>query len=127
MKHEQHDPEEVMVAYGRDINLHDFDRIAGLISADATFWFTDGTHHGLHDIRAAFETNWRQLEKEIYGLQDLAWVARGRFSACCTYRFFWTAEINGNKIAGGGLGTTVLRREDDGLWRIIHEHLSKAP
>lgn len=53
------------------INRHDFSLLAGLIADDASFWFSDGTHQGLPEIRAAFEHTWQSLGNETYWLDDL--------------------------------------------------------
>ncbi|PKR87337.1 DUF4440 domain-containing protein [Pleomorphomonas diazotrophica] len=103
-----------------------FDEVAPLLSAEAVFWFTDGTHRGIDAIRAAFEDTWRTLQNEVYWLEDVDWIAVGDTAASCTYRFRWTADIDGTACAGEGRGTTVLRKEG-GEWKIVHEHLSRFP
>lgn len=37
-------PLDTLKAYEAKINLHDFDEVAPLISGEAVFWFSDGTH-----------------------------------------------------------------------------------
>jgi ketosteroid isomerase-like protein len=115
-------PRDVLQAYEDRINLHDFDLLTDLIAPDATFWFSDGTHRGIGEIRAAFEATWRALADEHYWLDQLEWLAEGDTAAACIYRFNWkTADASGS-----GRGTTVLRRVDDRWW-IVHEHLSGMP
>jgi len=118
--------DEHMKLYEKKINLRQFDEVEPLISPQATFWFTDGTHRGLAEIRAAFEQTWRALQNEAYWLEDLEWIGQSEAVASCTYRFRWKAETDGETFEGTGRGTTVLRRED-GQWKIIHEHLSRSP
>lgn len=117
-------PENLMAEYERRLGTCDFDQVAPLIANDAIFWFTDGTHRGVGEIRKAFERTWSILKNETYWLDDMQWLAVGDDAAACTYRFNWRAEINGAPAQGNGRGTTVLQR--DGDWRIVHEHLSRA-
>lgn len=114
---------DVLKAYQDRINRHDFDLLTDLISPDAIFWFSDGTHRGIAEIRTAFERTWQALADETYWLDQHEWIAVGDTAAACTYRFNWQATIDGKPSSGSGRGTTVLRRVDDRWW-IVHEHLS---
>lgn len=116
---------DVLAAYADRINRQDFDQLASLIAPDATFWFTSGTHIGIAAIRAAFEATWQMMGKdEHYWLDQHDWIAEGDNAAACTYRFNWTATLNGEAMSGSGRGTSVLKRVDDRWW-IVHEHLSR--
>ncbi|HXY58254.1 MAG TPA: nuclear transport factor 2 family protein [Methylocystis sp.] len=115
-----------MKVYEEKINLRRFDEVEPLISPQAVFWFTDGTHRGIAEIRAAFERTWTTLQNEIYWLEDVEWIGLSDAVASCTYRFCWKAEISGDTFEGRGRGTTVLRTES-GQWKIVHEHLSRFP
>ncbi|HXW72052.1 MAG TPA: nuclear transport factor 2 family protein [Methylocella sp.] len=117
---------EHMKLYEAKINLRRFDEVEPLLSPKAVFWFTDGTHRGIDEIRAAFERTWQTLQNEVYWLEDLEWIALSETVASCAYRFCWKAEIDGKTFEGTGRGTTVLRSES-GRWKIIHEHLSPFP
>jgi ketosteroid isomerase-like protein len=117
---------DVLKSYEVLLNRRDFDALAELIAADAVFWFSDGSHRGLAEIRAAFDATWRALPEEIYWLDQLEWLAEGDLAAACAYRFNWRAVRNGEPISGTGRGTTVLSRSG-GRWQIVHEHLSLAP
>lgn len=119
-------PEDVLAAYEERINRHDFDLLAPLIAADATFWFTEGSYSGLAAIRAAVERTWAALNNDTYRLENRRWVAVGETVAACSYDFTWTTTVDGRPLTGKGRGTTVLRR-DAGSWRIAHEHLSAGP
>ncbi|MBO9099930.1 MULTISPECIES: YybH family protein [unclassified Rhizobium] len=119
-------PQELMKLYETKVNLRRFDEVAPLISADAVFWFTDGTHCGIDAIRAAFQETWRKLQNETYWLEDVDWIAVTDNAASCIYRFRWRAEIDGKIYEGDGRGTTILRK-DYAQWKIVHEHLSRFP
>jgi ketosteroid isomerase-like protein len=120
------DARDVLKAYELRINRHDFDEVTELIAEDAVFWFSDGTHRGLGEIRAAFERTWHALSEETYWLEDMSWIAEGDAAAACTYRFNWQAVIDGRPASGSGRGTSVLARRSD-RWQIVHEHLSADP
>ncbi|WP_327212392.1 nuclear transport factor 2 family protein (plasmid) [Rhizobium beringeri] len=119
-------PQDHMKLYEASVNLRRFDEVAPLISAEAVFWFTDGTYRGIDAIKAAFEETWRKLHNEVYWLEDVDWIAVGDTVASCTYRFRWRADIDGKTYEGDGRGTTILRKEDT-QWKIVHEHLSRFP
>ncbi|MEO0544923.1 MAG: nuclear transport factor 2 family protein [Pseudomonadota bacterium] len=119
-------PSDTLSAYAAQINLHDFDLLVPLICEDAIFWFNDGSHTGLAQVRQAFEKTWQSFPLEAYWLEDLHWFAVGPAVAACTYSFCWKAKINGEVVAGGGRGTNVLRSGPGG-WKIAHEHLSQFP
>ena len=116
-------PQDVLKAYEDRINRHDFDLLVDLIAPNAVFWFSDGSHRGLDNIRSAFERTWRNLQNETYWLDQFEWLAEGNQAAACLYRFNWRAETNYGEISGSGRGTTVLARIGD-RWLIVHEHLS---
>jgi ketosteroid isomerase-like protein len=119
-------PEEILRSYETKINLHRFAEVAPLISDEAVFWFSDGSHKGKREIKCAFEKTWQKLNNDTYWLQNIEWIALGDRAASCIYQFNWKTEINGKALEGTGRGTTVLRKEDNG-WRIVHEHLSRTP
>lgn len=119
-------PEDTLKQYETTTKLHDFDQLVPLISSDAIFWFNDGSHSGLDEIRNAFEKTWRNFPLEDYWLEDVNWIATGDNAAACTYYFRWKYETEGKSVLGGGRGTTILRNEG-GIWKIVHEHLSQFP
>jgi ketosteroid isomerase-like protein len=119
-------PEDVLREYEARINLHDFSQLAPLISDTAIFWFNDGSHAGIGEVRSAFEATWRSFPLERYWLEDVKWIALGDGAAGCAYYFRWEATVNGKRPSGGGRGTTVIRTEG-GQWKIVHEHLSQFP
>ena len=121
----QPEAETLLALYGERINAHDFDLLEPLISPAATFWFSEGSFSG-PAIRAAFERTWAQVAEETYWLEDVEWIAGDDEGAACIYGFRWRGLIAGQPAAGGGRGTSVLRREADG-WKIVHEHLSPLP
>ncbi len=114
-------PEETLRLYEERIG-GGFENVRDLIDEHAVFWFTSGTFKGIETIKEAFERTAAKLKSEKYWLSDKQWVA----SNVCTYRFNWTATVDGKPVQGEGRGTTVLKEIDD-KWKITHEHLSKFP
>ncbi|OLP57814.1 DUF4440 domain-containing protein [Xaviernesmea oryzae] len=119
-------PQEHLKHYESLLAQRRFEVIAPLISEQAIFWFNDGTHRGLAEIRAAFERTWMAFPDEVYWLENIEWIALSDIAASCAYHFRWSASRDGRRLEGGGRGTTVLRVEDGG-WKTIHEHLSRFP
>lgn len=108
----------------RATNRHDFDHLVPLITEDATYWFTDGSHRGIDAIRVAIESTFTRILDEVYRIHDLEWIAVDERFAVCRYRFRWTGVVNGEPTSGQGRGTNVLTKRD-GAWRMLHEHLSR--
>lgn len=118
--------ENVLSQYEALINRLDFDALEPLIADDAVFWFNDGCHSGMAEIRTAFEKTWREFPLERYWLEDIRWLAAGEGAAGCVYRFRWRTTLGGKFLDGTGRGTALLRSER-GQWKIVHEHLSQFP
>lgn len=119
-------PRELLAEYERRLAEHKFDAVEPLISAEAVFWFNDGSYSGISAIRSAFEATFAAFPMERYWVEDVQWIAMSEATAACIYRFKWTAMTSAGEISGGGRGTTVMRVES-GVWKIIHMHLSQEP
>ena len=104
-------------------NSHDLTRLAPLIASDAVYWFSDGSHHGREAVLSAIAATFATIRDEVYRIDELEWIAVGESHAACRYRFAWTGIVDGLARSGGGRGTNVLVRGDDG-WLMLHEHLS---
>ena len=63
-----------MARYERANNSHDIVRVAPMIDADATYWFSDGSHRGIGEIAAAIERTFSTIHNEVYEIRDLDWV-----------------------------------------------------
>ncbi len=112
--------------YEVEINKCNFDLLTPLISENCKFWFTSGTFHGLEQCRQAFEKTWNMIKDEKYWLADVEWIAESDRVAVCTYTFNWKGVIEGKPCEGKGRGTSCLQNEE-GQWKIVHEHLSQFP
>ncbi len=119
-------PESLMTEYEQRLSAQDFDKVKPLIHEDAVFWFNDGSYLGIDAIEGAFTATFELIKDEKYWLTNLDWISKSDDAACCHYQFNWEGIIDGNHCAGGGRGTSVLKKTD-GSWQVVHEHLSRNP
>ena len=121
-------PNEFLLDYERKSQSRRFDVVDPLISANAVFWFNDGSYRGKDAIRDAFEKTWSLgIQDESYWLDNIEWIVDEEGVAACTYLFHWKGRIKGElKTLGEGRGTCVIKKESED-WKIIHEHLSRVP
>ena len=117
---------QFMDEYAVRTNTHQFNAVAELIAEDATYWFSDGSFHGLAAIRHAFEETWAFIQNEIYQVRNVEWLVTDEHVAVCIYSFHWQGLVNGQLAQGSGRGTSVLRKTGT-QWQVIHEHLSPTP
>jgi ketosteroid isomerase-like protein len=110
--------------YEQATNRHDFDLLVPLIADDATYWFTEGSYHGIDAIRAAVERTFATILDEVYTIEGLEWVAVTADLAVCRYRFRWTGVVDAKPASGHGRGTNVVTKRN-GAWQMLHEHLSR--
>ena len=114
--------EAALSAYVRALNTHSWEQIAPHVAEDAVFLFTEGTFKGQEAAKAAFEKTFALIQNEVFSLHDVVWTAVTSEIAVCHYEFRWKGVIKGQESAGGGRGTSILRRVE-GRWLIAHEHL----
>ncbi len=112
-----------MKAYEEASNSHEVERVAPMIAGDATYWFTDGSYHGLPEIAGAISRTFSAIQDETYEISDLDWVVLTPDHAVCRYRFSWRGVVGGESRSGHGRGTNVMTKHE-GQWQITHEHLS---
>nr|WP_308129554.1 nuclear transport factor 2 family protein [Actinoplanes polyasparticus] len=113
-----------MYQYERTTNRHDFDELAPLIADGATYWFTEGSYHGIDAIKAAVERTFATIFDEVYQLEELEWIAIADDLAVCRYRFRWNGTVDGKPTSGQGRGTNVVTKRN-GVWKMLNEHLSR--
>ncbi|NDL59839.1 YybH family protein [Phytoactinopolyspora mesophila] len=112
-----------MREYEAASNRRDLDHLASLITDDATYWFSDGSHQGITAILEAIRATFDVIRDETYEIRDLELVTVTQEAAVCRYHFAWTGTVDGEPQAGSGRGTNVVVKRD-GDWRMLHEHLS---
>ncbi|WP_069766326.1 nuclear transport factor 2 family protein [Streptomyces sp. LUP47B] len=109
--------------YERANNIHDISRVVPFIAEDAVYWFSDGSHRGIEEIRSAIEKTFAGILDEVYEVRELEWPVLTADVAVCRYLFAWTGVVNGELRSGQGRGTNVIVRRD-GKLKMLHEHLS---
>lgn len=117
------DYKAIIKEYERATNSHNFDNVEKLLTDDAVYWFAKNSYQGLKEIRSYFENSWNTIKEEVYTISDVVWISESDTSAACIYRYRWKGLHNGKMVEGSGRGTNVLRKEN-GVWKIVHEHLS---
>lgn len=113
-----------MRQYEQATNRHDFNQLTPLIADDATYWFTDGSYHGIDAIKAAVERTFTTILDEVYKIDQLEWIAVAENLGVCRYHFRWTGVIHGTPASGNGRGTNLVVKRN-GNWKMLHEHLSR--
>ena len=113
-----------MRQYEQATNRHDVDQVAPLIAQDATYWFTDGSYHGIDAIKAALEHTFTTILDETYKIDQMEWAAVTEDLGVCRYHFHWTGTIDGAPASGHGRGTNLVIKRN-GTWKMLHEHLSR--
>lgn len=121
-------PEAAFDRYRALINTHDFDKLAEFVIApDALFVFTDKTHRGMDEVRAAFNRTWSILPDEVYSMTNAEWLSKDENSALVVFRYSYRGTTReGKSLSGGGHGTNLYKRTPAG-WRLVYEHLSHDP
>ncbi len=114
---------QFLKAYEAANNSHVWENVAPFIAPQASYWFTDGSHFGIDEIRRAIEATFANIQDETYEIRDVRWPLVKDDAAVCTYTFHWRGIIDGQAKSGSGRGTNALQR-NNGAWQIVHEHLS---
>ncbi|HSX02738.1 MAG TPA: nuclear transport factor 2 family protein [Candidatus Saccharimonadia bacterium] len=114
---------EFLTSYERANNSHVWANVAPFIAEDAAYWFSDGSYKGVAEIRSAIEATFAKIQDEVYKISDVSWPVATDAVAVCAYRFHWQGIVGGQQASGSGRGTNVLEKRN-GLWQIVHEHLS---
>lgn len=104
-------------------NTHEFMNVQPLLLPDAVYWFNKDASEGIAAIKVGFESTWKFLPDEVYGIENIKWLSIEKNSATCIYEYTYQGTHNGKPIKGRGRGTSVLVKQH-GRWRIAHEHLS---
>jgi ketosteroid isomerase-like protein len=117
----------LVAAFGRG----DMEAYFGGFTADATFLFhsTDALLPSAADYRSEW-TRWE--DEQDYGVLDCRTSdtdvrLHGEDTAVLTHRVRTTVTASGATSVLHERETIVFRRQDDGRWLAVHEHLSPAP
>jgi ketosteroid isomerase-like protein len=115
--------QEALQHYIAVTNSHDFNQVEPIVHPEAIYWFTEKSHEGVAAIRSYFEGTWDLIKDEVYTIDDVSWIATDEKVATCLYNYNWSGLYNGTFVKGSGRATNIFVNID-GVWKIIHEHLS---
>ncbi|WP_227396083.1 YybH family protein [Jeotgalibacillus aurantiacus] len=116
--------EQAFQEYINATNTHDFNNVRKHLHDDALYWFTNKTCVTPSEIQAYFETTWEVIRDEEYWATDIRWLHADEQSATCVYAYHYRGIYDGKPVSGSGRATNVFKVDDDGDWKLIHEHLS---
>jgi ketosteroid isomerase-like protein len=120
------EPAEFMRRYAENTDAHRLEATLAMIADDAVYLFSDETSHvGKAAVAGVLAKNFAAITDERYRIGDVRWLLRTNDAAMCVYVFEWSGVIDGKPTAGGGRGTSVIRRDGE-RWLVVHEHLSKG-
>lgn len=118
-------PEEFIKAYESALGTQNWNNIAPLMSKSISVTFSNGAVHvGKDKVKAAFENNFSNIQNEVYKIDSIRWLSKEENFAVYLFDFFWTGIVNGKSVAGNGIGTAVLIKEE-GNWKLLTEHLGR--
>ncbi len=115
-------PEQFLEKYENALRPQDWSEVEPLFHTNATVTFSNGTVH--RGIEAAFKRNFSLIKSEEYAMSEVHWVLRSAETAVFTFVYSWKGIINGTRMEGNGVGTSVLV-QSNGNWKFISEHLGK--
>ncbi len=116
--------EEALQRYIELTNTHKFENVKKLLHKDAVYWFSDKTCTTIEEIQNYFENAWNIVKDEVYSAKDVKWIAISEITATCIYTYQYEGYINGQFTKGQGRATNVFVKDENGDWKLIHEHLS---
>jgi uncharacterized protein (TIGR02246 family) len=110
-------PDGVIRRFSERLNEGDVDGALALYDPEATFVAEPGTSvSGTEEIRAALE-RFAALEPELGGEIELVREAGG--VALVVNRWSLRGRGPGGPVEMGGRSADVLRRQEDGTWRVL--------
>ena len=116
-------PETFVGAYEQALAWQDWGRVEPLVHKDACVTFSTGAvHRGKVEVRMAFQRNFSLIKEEVYSISNVHWVHQDANIAVYLFEFQWSGMIDGKQASGAGRGTSVLIN-DNGIWKLLVEHL----
>ncbi|TQR17950.1 YybH family protein [Psychrobacillus soli] len=116
--------EKALEQYISATNTHDFNNVSKILHEDAIYWFSDKNCTTNSEIQRYFENAWNLIKEEVYSAEDIKWMTKDEKSATCIYAYRYEGYYKGEFVKGSGRATNIFTKEDNGEWKLIHEHLS---
>lgn len=120
-------PEQALEQYIQATNSHEFDNVAKMLHPHAVYWFGDKECKTIDEIRHYFENAWRMIHEEKYSASHVQWLVNTSDAATCIYYYHYEGYANGKFVQGSGRATNVFLKDEQGNWKLVHEHLSGLP
>jgi ketosteroid isomerase-like protein len=90
---------------------------------DVTVFESGYANYGWEDYRDHhLKPEVEEMKNVKYELSDIKPAVDGK-TAWATFKYSISADYEGKRIDGNGLGTAILQRQADG-WKIVHWHTS---
>ncbi|UJW58994.1 nuclear transport factor 2 family protein [Bacillus sp. A116_S68] len=119
--------QSALKTYIEATNSHQFEKVAHVLHPEALYWFTDKTCATHDAIQHYFEQAWEKVRDEVYEAIDVTWLTATDTTAVCTYTYKYKGYVEGRFVTGSGRATNVFVVDENGAWKLIHEHLSPLP
>ena len=120
-------PQDFVIQYAQALRSQSWAAVDPLIHSDACVTFSNGAaHRGKAAVRVAYERNFAAIKNEDYRVSNVHWFLEGPDTAAYLFDFHWTGLVRGALASGAGRGTALLIK-DDGVWRLLAEHLGPKP
>ena len=116
---------DTFVQYIEATNTHYFENVKKFIHPKANYWFTDKTCTSIEEVQNYFEDSWNMIKGEVYSFSRLQWLVEEENTATCIYTYHYEGYIDDRFVCGSRRATNVFLKDNDGKWKLIHEHLSK--
>ncbi len=120
-------PEDFIKEYEQALKSQDWLQVDPLFHEKVCVTFSSGTlHEGKPQVKIAFEKNFAAIKSEEYQMSNVRWIMKTESLATYLFDYNWKGIINGKRIMGNGIGTSVLLKEND-RWVLLTENLHKPP
>jgi ketosteroid isomerase-like protein len=120
------DYQKALQQYIEATNTHKFNNVEKMLHPDAVYWFSDQSCTAIEEIRAYFEHAWDLIKEEMYAARDIEWIAADSKTATCLYTYHYEGYLKGEFVSGSGRATNVFVKDENGEWKLKHEHLSRV-
>lgn len=116
-----------LYSYIAATNTHDFENVLECLDEKAVYWFSDRTCETFDAIGQYFENSWETIKDEVYRATDIRWLVEEENNATCIYTYHFEGYYQNTFIQGSGRATNVFKKNAEGNWKLVHEHLSSLP
>lgn len=118
-------PELFIQQYENALQSQQWEMVSPLIADHAHITFSTGKQlKGKTEIAAAYRHNFSVIKNEKFLIENIEWVEKNEQWAVYTFSYQWQGIIGGAEASGNGIGTAVLKNENN-RWILVAEQLGK--